>query len=258
MSPLPFVLSLPHASAELLPETRAALALTEEQVRRAVDLGSDEVFGRLPALALLRARYSRFVVDLNRTPGDRGPTGVVARIDYSDNPIFLPGSEPDPTAVERLVESIHRPFHQSLAAALSLPGVRGLIDCHSLDGVGPAGAPDPGRRRADVCLGNGGDASGDPVPERRPTCSRRVLLALKEALVRVGFSVALNDPYSGGHIVRHWGPRLMKRGLFAVQIELNKDLYADHLQSIVYPEQAAEVSVRVEAALRELAAGLPA
>jgi N-formylglutamate amidohydrolase len=37
--------------------------------------------------------------------------------------------------------------------------------------------------------------------------------------------VAVNDPYQGGYITVHYGKQLMARGGFAVQIEMNQDLY---------------------------------
>ncbi|RJX29711.1 MAG: hypothetical protein C4525_13990 [Desulfarculus sp.] len=255
---LPFVFSLPHSSQEVPPEVRPDLALDQGQIFANLDLGAAEVFAELPGLALLPADYSRLVVDLNRNAVNHGAKGVVALTDYTGRAIFRPGREPEPDTVRLRVERYWRPWHQRLERVLAAPGLRGLIDCHSLDGTGPAEAPDPGQRRADLTLGNNGGPGGEPDPakEGRLACPPAALQALGRALERRGLAVAYNRPYSGGYIAQHYGPRLMARGTFAVQIEINKDLVAEAGYTRVRPERARELRRMVAEALREFAAGL--
>lgn len=242
-SVLPLVISLPHCSAQVPSQATARLALSPLEVEQSVDLGSREVFGPLPALKILPAPHTRLVVDLNRAPDDLGPKGVVAAVDYAGRSVFPPGQGPDQELKRLWVESFWRPWHRELTKALAAPGVRALLDGHSLDGVGPAEAPDPGAKRADVVLSNRGGEGGEAAPERgEPTCPPEVFRLLGEALREEGLSVAYNTPYAGGHIIARYGPRLRARGAVAVQMELNKDLYADRDYSRVYPEKAAELS----------------
>ncbi|MCF8065128.1 MAG: N-formylglutamate amidohydrolase, partial [Desulfarculaceae bacterium] len=95
----------------------------------------------------------------------------------------------------------------------------------------------------DVVLGNRGGPDGEAAPERgEPTCPPEVFRLLGEAFRQEGLSVAYNTPYAGGHIIARYGPSLRAKGAVAVQVELNKDLYADRGYSRVYPEKAAELS----------------
>ncbi|MCF8034549.1 MAG: N-formylglutamate amidohydrolase [Desulfarculaceae bacterium] len=246
---LPLIITLPHCSAELPAESRTALALEPGEVVQSTDLGIMEVFGPLPVLALLPASYSRLAVDLNRAPDDFGSHGVVAAADYAGRPVFRPGQTPDRATKQAAVERWWRPWHQRLAQALARPGVAALIDGHSLDGIGPAGAPDPGRARAEVVLGNRGGADGEALPGQELTCPPELMRRLGAALESRGLSVAYNAPYAGGQVIARHGPKLLAQGQAALQMELNKDLYADPAYSRVDHERAAELSRRLESAL---------
>jgi N-formylglutamate amidohydrolase len=202
------------------------LALNHDQVAESEDSGTREIFGGLPALAAHAARWSRLVVDLNRPADDYGPRGVIAGADYFARPVFKPGREPDQSETIRRVKAYYLPYHDKLRESLSLPGVKLLLDCHSMDGVGPADAPDPGRPRADVNLGNNGGPGGEPNPERgEPTCPVELVRSLAEALRDEGLSVSLNSPYAGGYITLHYGALLRAQGKAALQMEMNKALY---------------------------------
>ncbi len=258
MTTLPFVFSIPHASHRVPPEVMTDLALDDWGIRDNVDAGAWEVFGGLEGLAVLPAAYSRLVVDLNRNPENHAAKGVVAASDYNGRRIFLPGREPDDETVRRRVERYWRPWHRELARALESPGLKGLIDCHSLDKTGPPEAPDPGETRADITLGNNGGPGGRRDPDRggRLACPPDKLEILGNAFRQAGFSVAYNRPYPGGYIVQHYGPPLMERGAFAVQIEVNKALVADAAYEKLDRERAAEVSRRIRRALERAASAL--
>jgi N-formylglutamate amidohydrolase len=227
------------------PELAAALALSPEQVRENLDHGAAEVAAWLPVAAVVRQRWSRLAADPNRAPEDLGPKGVVAATDYHGRAVFPPGGEPGRADKERRVALYHRPFHAELARALAAPGVRGLVDLHSLDGVGPADAPDPGARRAEVVLGDRWGKS----------CPPRLTEALAAACRARGLSAAVNRPYAGGHLAARYGKELMARGGFALQVELNKDLVM--AGGGVDPRRAREVAARLAGALAEALAALP-
>ncbi|MBI5523240.1 MAG: N-formylglutamate amidohydrolase [Desulfarculus sp.] len=243
---LPLVISLPHCASVLPPEIAPTLALDPLRCLVEADLGTAEVFAGLPVLACLKAQWSRLAVDLNRDAHDRGPQGVIALVSFGGRPVFLPGQEPSPQEVERRLAAYYHPYHQGLAQALTTPGLKAFLDCHAMDPVGPPQAPDAGRARAQVVLGNRG---GD-------TCSMEMLERLGGELVARGFEVAYNTPYSGGFITRHHGPGLKARGIMAAQVELNKALYLDLQRQELIAGRLEDVRRRVEAALRSFAAGL--
>lgn len=253
----PFIVSIPHSSHRIPEEMRPSMALTEQEIWDSVDIGTEEIFGTLPAEVVLRAAWSRLVVDLNRDPGRRYNKGVVAKTDYHGRLIHRPGAFPDESEVRRLIRLYHRPFHKKLAAALQDPSIRAVFDCHSLNGVGPADAPDAGKRRKDIILGNNGDAQGNPAPDRgKPTCPPEVLHFMKRSFLEAGFSVSINDPYAGGFITTHYGGKYGDRGKFSIQIEINQELYRDQGSHRANMEKTEAVRTRVHAAFHEIAKNL--
>lgn len=252
---LPFVISLPHCSGRVPADIRPALALSEAEILTSVDIGADEIFGRLPARGVLRAEWSRLVVDLNRDSRQRDDRGLVPRLDYQGRTVYRKGMYPDGGAVERRIARYYLPFHRAMADMLERPEVVGLLDCHSMNGVGPAGAPDAGRRRKDVVLGNNGDVQGEEARDRGPlTCPRPVMAAAKAAFEQEGFSVSLNDPYAGGFIATTYGLRLAEAGKMAIQIEINQALYVGSRGKAILPGALEAVRARVSRALEHIAA----
>jgi N-formylglutamate amidohydrolase len=250
----PFVLSLPHCSNRIPEDIREGLALKEREIEESTDVGTSEIFGALPAAAVLRASWSRLAVDLNRNPAQRDRKGVVALIDYGGRNIFRPEAVPDEEEVERRVSLYYWPYHHRLREAVADPAVKVLFDCHSLYGVGPKEAPDRGEKRKDITLSNNGDPEGCPLPSLgRITCARDTLQGFKRAFEDLGFSVSINRPYSGGYITTHYGQTLASRGKQAVQIEINQDLYCRHGSLEILHEKAQEVRERIHLAFSRIA-----
>lgn len=219
------VISLPHCSNRLPHDFRERIALADAEILDSTDLGTKEIFGSLPVAFVMEASWSRLLVDLNREGQDHGERGVVSKRDYMGRAVFRDGSAPDSAYIRSMVEIYHKPFHDRMEEVIRDFSVKGLFDCHSLNGIGPAGAPDPGERRKDIVLGNNGDSLGRKSGALGEiTCPTGKLHALKEIFEKNGFTVSLNIPYSGGFITTHYGAALVKRGGFALQIEMNEDL----------------------------------
>ena len=105
--------------------------------------------------------------------------------------------------------------------------------------VGDALADDPGRERADFVLG---DRDGT-------TCEPAFTQVVADTLRRLGYAVAINDPYKGVEIVRRYGRP--EEGRHSLQLEIKRTLYMD--------EQTLEPSAgfaRLEADLARLTATL--
>jgi len=247
----PFIISLPHCSGRIPEAIRAHFALSDEEIHESIDLGTMEIFGSLPVKSVVSALWSRLVVDLNRGADERDPGGVIAERDYRGRRVYRQGLFPDDGEVENRLRDYYRPYHKRLTAALEHGGPAFLFDCHSLYGVGPAGAPDPGRRREDIILGNNGNGRGEDEPFLGAlTCPPRILHRIKAAFQKSGFTVSLNNPYSGGFITTHYGHRFAAWGLMAVQIEINQELFADGIRP--RPDRLREVKRAVHEAFREM------
>lgn len=249
---LPVALSIPHCGTEIPPYIQRDLALSPAEIAESEDLGTREVFAGMPVLASQVARWSRLVVDLNRSAGDLSPKGVIARKDYFGRAVFRPGFEPDLEETRRRLRLFHQPYHEKLIEVFANPDLRLLLDCHSMDAVGPADAPDPGQGRAHVSLGNIGGPDGEASsPSVQTTCSAELLHSFASALEAQGLSVSLNRPYSGGFITRHYGAILRKQGKSAMQIELNKELVLSSEGELDAPK-AEETSRALLAALESI------
>jgi N-formylglutamate amidohydrolase len=202
------------------------LALTDAEILDSSDLGTKEIFGNIPAAFVIETPWSRLLVDLNRGGRDQGERGVIPKKDYMGRAVFRNGAAPDSACIRSLIELYYRPFHDRLAETLRRFSPKGLFDCHSLNGIGPVGGPDPGKRRKDITLGNNGDSLGKKTGTLGEiTCPMEKLHAIKEIFEKKGFTVSINVPYSGGFITKHYGAAMVKRGGIAVQIEINEALY---------------------------------
>ena len=239
---LPFVISLPHCSGEIPERIRSHIVLTQAEMLDAIDIGTREIFGNLPAEKVLCAPWSRLVVDLNRSPDQRDAKGVVAMTDYHGRTVYRPHAIPDEKEIEDRLTADYHPYHRQLQRALKSARVKGLLDCHSLKGIGPSDAPDAGKKRKDIILGNNGGSAGEINPVRgETTCGSGLLNFMKQVFEEKGFSVSLNDPYAGGFITTHYGRDLAADGKMALQIEINQDLYVDPLTEKILPQKAAAV-----------------
>ena len=234
---IPFVFCSPHSGRDYPSDLLAATRLDGEAIRRSEDIFVDDLFAFAPALGapLIRARFPRAYLDVNREPFELDPKmfagnlpgfantaslrvagglGTIPRI-VAENEEIYRGMLPVAAALGR-IEDIYRPFHDSLEALLLRTrdrfGLAILIDCHSMPSSVRAL---PGGRRPDIVLGDRYGTSAS---------SRFVAMATTH-LAAFGFDVARNKPYAGGFITEHYGRP--GHGLHAIQVEINRGLYAD-------------------------------
>jgi len=251
---LPFVISVPHCSGRIPEGIRADFVLSNDEIADSIDLGTREIFGTLGAEDVLCSEWSRLVVDLNRDPARRDHKGVIARIDYFGRAIYHANAVPDEKEIlDRLLEC-YWPYHNRLREVLARPHIKGMIDCHSVSGIGPSEAPDAGKKRKDIILSNNGDHMGKMTPALgKTTCPSELLNLMKQVFLRAGFSVSINNPYTAGFISTHYAGAFADREKFAVQIEINQDLYAGPGTGKISPGRLADVRSKVCGCLVEIA-----
>jgi N-formylglutamate deformylase len=251
---LPFVLSIPHASYRIPEEISPTLAFTQREIMETIDLGTREIFTSLPVMVTLWSRWSRLVVDLNRDSEERGPRGVVPLRDYHGRSVYREKDQPEDKEVERRLKAYYWPYHFRLREAIQNPEIKILFDCHSLAPMGPSGAPDPMKWRKDIVLANNGNLRGEKDPSQGEiTCPSNTLKMMKEILNDSGFSVSINQPYSGGFITTHYGHELIKRGKMSVQMEINQQLYVDDETRQMDRFRLGDAANRLQKIFREIA-----
>jgi N-formylglutamate amidohydrolase len=229
----PLLVEIPHAGLGVPEPIRSELIAPEDAVLHDADIFVDRLYANAPKLgaALLVARNSRYVVDLNRAQDDvdagtvRGhpiaasaqPRGVVWRSTTDGRPILA-----KPLSYEQLMARLQRyyvPYHETLRRTLDALreryGYAIVLAGHSMPSTGRSMHTDPGARRADVVPGSCGRSSAD----------RRVIDLVDAHFRAAGLSVRHDDPYKGGYTTSHYGrPR---DHIHAIQIELNRALYVD-------------------------------
>jgi N-formylglutamate amidohydrolase len=228
----PVIVEVPHAGL-LIPELLRDDILAGEDARaRDADLHVDKLYDRAPeaGAALICARYSRYVVDLNRAPDDVDletvhdhpspragqPRGVVWRVTTEGKPVLRRPLDYD--ALRQRLELFHAPYHEVLSGELTRTreqfGYAILVAGHSMPSSVRRGRTEI-ERRADIVPGTLGGTSAD----------RRVIDLVDQHFRAAGLSVRHDDPYRGGYTTAHYGRPA--QGVHAVQIEINRALYMD-------------------------------
>lgn len=227
----------PH-SGSALPDSFGA-AQPPDILRQAEDSYVDELFAGVLAhgASLIAADFPRAFIDVNRAPDDIDPSlldgpwpgalnptirsergiGLIRRLIGPGQPVYdrlLPVAE-----VQVRIDDHYRPYHehleQTLAALKRRFGAVYHVNCHSMKSVGNATTPDGPAQRVDIVVG---DLHGT-------SCAPGFTALVVEVFASRGYSVAVNDPYAGAHILeRHGNP---SAGTHSLQVEINRALYMD-------------------------------
>ena len=94
------------------------------------------------------------------------------------------------------------------------------------------------KERADIVLGN----------RSYTTCSREHTFFFKRFFERHGFSVAINDPYSGKYIL---GYHCSRKHLPGIQIEINRKHYMDENSLQKNPKRVRELNALIKEVVKE-------
>ncbi|MEL1265188.1 N-formylglutamate deformylase [Pseudoxanthomonas putridarboris] len=241
----PLFISLPHNGTRLPAELAARMAPDAQRVPD-TDWHVERLyaFARDIGASIIVPVYSRYAVDLNRPEDDvslypgQNTTGLCPIVQFSGQPVYLPGQEPAPEDIAARVDRYWRPYHRALREEIErIRAEHGRVvlwEGHSIRSVVPFLFDG---RLPDFNLGTAGGASCTP--------------ALQQALVDVlesqrDFSFVANGRFRGGYITRHYSD--VPNGVQAVQLELAQLNYMDEDSFAYLPERA----VRTQALIRRL------
>jgi len=246
---VPLLVSMPHIGTEIPAELRGgytAQALDVEDT----DWHLHQLYNFLPLIgaSVLRPRYSRYVIDLNRPPDDApmypgaSNTELCPTRFFTGAPLYQAGRDPDEKERARRREIYWQPYHSALAGELArLKAKHGfalLWDAHSIRSRIPwlfeGKLPDL----------NIGTASGASAAE-----------AITAAVVQAcddmpHISTAVNGRFKGGYITRHYGRPA--QDVHAVQLEMCQSLYMQEVPPYGYDEALAW---HVQPLLKNMVAG---
>jgi N-formylglutamate deformylase len=246
---LPLLVSMPHVGTDIPDDVAATLAPCA-QPRADTDWHLAELYGFLADMgaSTLSARWSRYLIDLNRPPQDTNlypgldTTGLCPVDTFGREALYLPGRTPGEDEVQRRLARYWRPYHAQLRAELdrllALHGRVVLWDAHSIASQVPRFFEG---RLPDLNFGTAEGKSCAP--------------GLEQAVVGVAraqqqFSVAVNGRFKGGYITRHYGQPSGR--VHAIQLEMCQYLYMNEAAPFEYRPAAA---AGVQPLLRQMLQG---
>lgn len=217
------LVNIPHAGTQVPDDIAREFASAEMASLPMTDWHVDQLYSFLPALGVdtLAARYSRFVVDLNRPPvaqalyPGRFEISLVATQTFGGEEIY--SHPPDKAEIVRRRLLYHTPYHERLMQLIEekLKRLGGgqlvLIDAHS---VASDANKLHGALKDHIYLG---DRDGQ-------TCPAWLTDTVERLFVARGFRVQRNSPYKGGYVTAHYGAF---DNVYALQIEMCQRVYMD-------------------------------
>ena len=249
----PLLISVPHAGTRLMegqPERLAVDTLvdTDWHVHQ-LYAASAEAAGA----SMLRALYSRWVVDLNRPPDDAplytgASTGLVPTETFDGRPLYAEHRAPDDTEIRARIDGYWRPWHDRLEAVLGdlvqRHGHAVLLDAHSIRSRVPRLFEG---RLPDLNLGTNDGRSCDPD----------LAGTVREILdADARFTSVQDGRFKGGYITRHYGRP--DQGVHALQLEIAQACYmAEDHPDVFDPGPARPLMERLDVLVRTLAAWRP-
>ena len=219
----PLVLSMPHCGLALPPEVAPCLNETGIALGD-TDWWIDTLYAFADVLdpTIVRANYSRAVIDLNRDPSGvslypgQATTGLCPTETFDGEPIYRPGREPEEGEIVRRVRVYFAPYHRALeravAAAVEAHGFCLLYDCHSIRSQVPR-------------LFEGTLPDLNIGTNEGRSCAAAIRAAAEAASRASGFSHVVDGRFKGGWITRHYG-RPEDR-VHAVQMEIAQSAYLE-------------------------------
>ncbi|MPS74205.1 MAG: N-formylglutamate deformylase [Chryseobacterium sp.] len=242
---VPVIISVPHAGTFIPEDIKSKMSSKVSNQLDDTDWFIDKLYsfaGEL-GITIIVANYSRWVVDLNRDPGNqplyndgRVITDVVTITDFNGNKIYNDDHLPNEEEVSRRVELYHKPYQEKLAELLNETkkefGKVLLFDAHSIrksvPGIRSEDFPD-------LILGDNDESSAHP----------ELIRTAVNSLQNKGYGFSHNYPFKGGFITRNFGNP--SENIHALQLEMCKTNYMDSSE-MIYDNGNAE---RIQKVLKE-------
>lgn len=237
---VPVILSSPHSGTEFPDELKAHFRPELAAQPDDTDWFVHDLYNFAPSLGvtMIHAKYSRWVIDLNRDPNSkplyddgRIITELVPKTDFFGNEIYVDKKHiPDDTEIARRTENYYKPYYQKienlLQERLDEFGQVLLWDAHSIRRFVPTiqAAPFP-----DLILGDNDGKSAD---------AEIIEIALSN-LKKGKYGVNHNAPFKGGNITRSFGKP--ENNIHALQLEMAKTNYMNDDELTFNEEKATEV-----------------
>ncbi|MCH2231102.1 MAG: N-formylglutamate amidohydrolase [Crocinitomicaceae bacterium] len=237
---VPIILSVPHCGidfpaeikADYIPEMITSPDDTDWFVHKLYNFASEM------GITIIYAKYSRWVIDLNRDPQSaplyndgRIITGLTTTTDFFGKKIYKSEDKlPSKKEVERRLKIYYWPYYKKIQSLLNERvdefGKALLWDAHSIRHFVPTIRTEI---FPDMILGNNDGVTA------HPDLINTALRGLKSGK----YGINHNTPFKGGHITRYFGKP--ENNIHALQLEMNKILYMNDDEVDFHEERANQV-----------------
>ena len=234
---VPMILSVPHCGTDFPeelqndynPEMMASPDDTDWFVHQLYNFASEL------GITIIYAKYSRWVIDLNRDPESaplyndgRIITGLTTTTDFFGKDIYSSEDKiPNQKEIDRRLKDYYWPYYEKVQSLLNSRkeefGKALLWDAHSIRRSVPTIRKE---YFPDMILGN----------NDKKTADISLINTALESLKDGDFQVNHNTPFKGGHITRYFGKP--ENNIHALQLEMNKILYMDDSETEFNEERA--------------------
>jgi len=239
---VPILISVPHCGTDFPDELKAQYKSNLITAADDTDWFVQQLYDFAPSMGmtLITARYSRWVIDLNRDPQSkplytdgRIITALCPTTTFLGEPLYRDErKEIDPTEVNRRLEKYYWPYHQQIEEnIIRLKKKFGKVllwDCHSIRQVV---ATIQKEKFPDLILGDADGTSASPG----------LIETTLGVLDHGRYSVNHNHPFKGGFITRRFGKP--SENVHALQLEMTKINYMDDSETSYNQERANKMRV---------------
>ena len=208
---LPFIISIPHSGLYITKEMKSKLR--KNVILANVDWYLPELYSFLEKLGftVIINNISRYVIDCNRNPTKIGCNKYTESLIYTKTTFNKEMYREAPSKLEinyrvsNFYETYHKILKREILEKLKYHDKVYLIDLHSF-----------GKQiKKDIILGN----------SNGKTMNKELFHYITKLFIDNGFSVGINNPFSGGYITKYYGDK--NKRCESLQIELSYKSYID-------------------------------
>lgn len=236
---IPIIISSPHSGVGF-PEELTPLFLPQVLKHPAdTDWFVDQVYGFAPDIGatLIKAHYSRYVIDLNRSADNeslysdgRPKFDLVPQKQFNQSEIYQEAL-PDKREIQRRKDLYYFPYYNKISELIihlkkKFKHVL-FFDAHSIKRNVEVIRKDP---FPDMILGN---------QDGKTSIEQLSNLALE--VLKSSYDCSYNTPFKGGFLTRHFGDP--SNGIHALQLEMSQDIYMDEENTALCPEKFARLQI---------------
>lgn len=237
---VPIVVSVPHSGVEFPEELKTVYRAEMAAAPDDTDWFVHDLYNFAPALGvtMIHARYSRWVIDLNRDPESaplyddgRIITGLTPSTDFLGAEIYVaPEHVPDEAETRRRLKNYYEPYHRRVRSLLDERleefGRVLLWDAHSIRRFVPTIQKEA---FPDLILGDNDERSA----------GKEIIRIALENLKSGKYAVNHNAPFKGGFITRNFGHP--SANVHALQLEMAKIHYMEDNETTFSEGRAEEM-----------------